>query len=426
MTADALLIILTGAAVAGSCALLGSFLVLRKMSMLGDAISHAVLPGIVVAFLITGSRGSLVMFVGAVVFGLITTFLVQFLSDKGVQGDASIGVAFTFLFAIGIVLISIYGEHVDLDLDCVLYGEIAYTPFDVLIIGGQSLGPRPLWINTGLLLLNLAVVMLFYKQFKICAFDPAMAAAVGINVTVMHYLLMLMVSVTTVGAFESVGAILVVAMLIVPAATAYLLTERLGRMLAIAVGLGIASSVLGYYLASAIDASIAGSMATISGVLFLLAFLFSPLHGIVSKMLAHAGLRRRVADEDALLWAWRRGEMEREPLFASADLASGQGWHHHKASAALSRLRSGGFVKSAEGEFTLSDAGRHEALELIRRHRLYESYLGEIGYSADHVHEPADRVEHFIDEELARRVEQVIENPETDPHGKRIPDREPR
>jgi manganese/zinc/iron transport system permease protein len=195
-------IILTGCVVGTSCAVLGCFLVLRKIAMLGDAISHAVLPGIVLAFLITASRSSLPMFIGAVAIGGLTAFVVQYLSEKGVQGDAAIGVTFTSLFAIGVVLVSVYGGQVDLDLDCVLYGEIAYVPFDVVRFHGAELGPRAIWVNGILLAVNLLVLGVLYKQFKLCAFDPETAAAVGIPVTAMHYVLMGLVAVTTVGAFE--------------------------------------------------------------------------------------------------------------------------------------------------------------------------------------------------------------------------------
>ncbi|HWI65729.1 MAG TPA: metal ABC transporter permease [Symbiobacteriaceae bacterium] len=285
-------IIATGALVAASAGMVGCFLVLRRLALLGDAISHAVLPGIALAFLLTGSRSSLVMVLGAGALGLLTTFLVQSLQRAGVQEDAGIGVSFTALFAVGVVLVSLFAGKVDLDLDCVLYGEIAYTPWDTLTLGGFSLGPEALWIMGGIFLLNVVLISLFYKELKICAFDPAMAAAVGVNVALIHYLLMGLVSVTTVGAFESVGAILVVAMMIVPAATAYLLTERLGMMLVLAVLQGVVSSVLGYFLARWLDSSIAAAMTTVSGALFALAFLFAPRTGLVAKALALRSMRR--------------------------------------------------------------------------------------------------------------------------------------
>lgn len=288
-----LTIIAIGALVASSAGLVGSFLILRRMAMLGDAISHAVLPGIAIAFLLTGSRAGPVMLLGAAVFGLITVWLVQGLQRAGVQEDAGIGVTFTALFAIGVVLIALFAGMVHLDLDHVLYGEIAYAPWDPLTVGGQELGPRALWIMGAIFLLNVGVIALFFKQLKLCAFDPAMAAAMGINVSFFHYLLMTLVSITTVGAFDSVGAILVVAMLVVPGATAYLLTERLSSMLALAVAQGFLSSLLGYLLARWLDASISAAMSTVSGMLFLLAFLFAPGGGLVAKWLH----RRRLAAE---------------------------------------------------------------------------------------------------------------------------------
>lgn len=279
-------IILTGSLVAASCGFLGCFLILRRMAMLGDAISHAILPGIVLAFLFSGSRDIIDMLIGAAIIGLATVFLVQLLHQSGVKSDAAIGVTFTALFSIGVVLVSLYTQQVDLDLDCVLYGEIAYVPWDTWQLGGMEMGPRALWGIGGVFLLSLLVVGVFFKPFKLCSFDPALAAAIGIPVMLFHYLLMTLVSLTTVAAFESVGAILVVAMLVVPSATAYLLTDRLHVMLFGSMGAGVLSAVLGYFLASWLDSSIAGAMTAVSGALFLLAFLFSPRHGLVGKMAA--------------------------------------------------------------------------------------------------------------------------------------------
>jgi manganese/zinc/iron transport system permease protein len=290
-------IILTGMLVASACGILGCFLVLRRMTMIGDAISHSVLPGIVIAFLLSGTRDSLAMMLGASIIGLLTVFLIQMFHQSGVQSDASIGVVFTALFALGVVLVSLYTRQVDLDLDCVLYGEIAYTPLNTLTLFGVDVGPKAIWSVGLVLLVILVCIGLFYKQFKLCAFDPALAAALGIPVAFFHYLLMGLVSMTTVASFESVGAILVVGMLVAPAATAYLLTERLGTMIAISVGIGMASSVLGYSMAVLLDASIAGCMITVAGALFVLAFLFSPTHGVVVKFMRN----RRLSSEGRML-----------------------------------------------------------------------------------------------------------------------------
>lgn len=225
------------------------------------------------------------MLIGAAALGVLTTFMIEFLYQKArLQIDASIGITFTWLFAMGIILISLYAGQVDLDQDCVLYGEIAYVPLDLWITeSGSSLGPRPVWILSGVLLLILLLVVLGYRGLKITTFNPEYAAAVGISTVFWHYLLMSAVSITTVVAFESVGAILVVAFLIVPPATAYLLTEKLHHMLLLTVGLGILIAVSGYYLAVWIDGSVAGAMAVSSGVFLLLAVLFSPSSGVLTQ-----------------------------------------------------------------------------------------------------------------------------------------------
>lgn len=280
-----LYIILTASLVSLSCALLGCYLILRKMAMVGDAISHAVLPGIVIAFLISGSRDSVTMLVGAGLIGIVTTFLIEFLHKKArLQTDASIGVTFTWLFAVGVVLISLFAGKVDLDQDCVLYGEIAYVPLDLLITdNGTIIGPRALYIVGTILALIIVFVIAGYKELFLTTFDPAYASAIGISTTIWHYLLMGGVSATTVASFEQVGAILVVALLIAPAATAYLITDNFKWMLLIASAVGVLSSATGYYLAVWADSSIAGAIASMTGIFFGLALLFSPTHGILFK-----------------------------------------------------------------------------------------------------------------------------------------------
>lgn len=280
-------IVLAGTLAAGSCALVGCFLVLRRMAMLGDAISHAVLPGIVIAFLVSHSRATVPMLLGASAFGLATAVITEWLHRTGrLQQDASIGVTFTWLFAVGVILVSQFTGQVDLDQECVLYGEIAYVPWDVWTLdSGRSIGPRAVWILGAAFVANAVWIGLAYKELKLCAFDPELAASLGIPVAGFHYALMAATSVTTVTAFESVGAILVVAMLVGPAATAYLLTDRLSRMLAVSLGIGALSAVLGYLLARQLDCSIAGAMTAVIGACFALAFLFSPRDGVVTRAL---------------------------------------------------------------------------------------------------------------------------------------------
>jgi manganese/zinc/iron transport system permease protein len=287
MTLNDFYIIVTACLVSTSCALLGCFLILRKMAMVGDAISHAVLPGIVIAFLLSGSRDSTTMLIGAGMIGILTTFLIEFLHKKAkLQTDASIGVTFTWLFAVGVVLITLFASKVDLDQDCVLYGEIAYVPLDVILSkAGENMGPRALYIMSFILVVVVSFIVFGYKELFLTTFDPAFARAIGISTTLWHYLLMGAVSATTVASFESVGAILVVALMIGPAATAYLLTDDFKIMLLIACVAGVVSSISGFYFAVWLDGSIAGAIAMMTGIIFTLTLFFSPIHGILFKKL---------------------------------------------------------------------------------------------------------------------------------------------
>ncbi|MEM8996132.1 MAG: metal ABC transporter permease, partial [Acidobacteriota bacterium] len=336
-----LAILLVGSAVAASCALIGTFLVLRKMALLGDAISHAVLPGIAVAFLITGDRSALPMVLGASVLGVVTVFLVELGTRSGrLREDASIGVVFPALFSIGVILISRYAGQVDIDLDCVLYGEIAYTPWDVFFWGERSMGPRALWINGIILGLVVIFVAIFYTELKLSTFDASLSAALGFSPVVLHYLLMSMLSITVVGAFESVGAILVVAMLVVPPATAYLLTERLSRMLGLSVLFGVASAVLGYYAARLLDASIAGAMASMAGALFGLVLLLSPTHGLLAKVLRHRSLSEGMSEQLLMLHI---GHVRASSLDVVRRRFS---WREAKLRRIVSRLRRRGWLEA--------------------------------------------------------------------------------
>ena len=284
---DALYIILTSSLFAIACGLLGCFLILRKMAMVGDAISHAVLPGIVIAFLLTETRDSFEMIIGAGLLGIFSTFLIEFFHKRAkLQTDAAIGVTFTSLFALGVVLISVFAGQVVLDQYFMLYVYIAYVPIDLWITeSGQNLGPRALYISAITLILIILFIRVGFKQLYITTFDPAFAATIGVSVALWNYLLMGAVSMTTVAAFDSVGAILVVALMVAPPATAYLLTDNFKKMLLITSVIAIVISILGYYLAVMLDGSIAGAVVTVAGVLFGIAYLFSPSNGILFKQI---------------------------------------------------------------------------------------------------------------------------------------------
>ncbi len=268
---NAFLIIFTASLISISCGLLGVFMMLRKMSMTGDAISHAVLPGIVIGFFVSGSQRGLEVIIGAGLLGIMATLIINWLKTKAkVQLDASIGITFTLLFSIGIILINMLAYKVDLDQECVLYGEIAYLPIDLWITNsGFSMGPR----ITYLALLNLVLVCIFivllYKELKLTSFDESFGLVIGLPAGAINLALMSMVSYTTVSSFEAVGAILVVALLVVPPATAFLWTKKLSSLIKLTCVLGIFISIAGYYMAYLVDSSIAGMMVAVGGVVFL-------------------------------------------------------------------------------------------------------------------------------------------------------------
>ncbi|MGH3086993.1 MAG: metal ABC transporter permease [Rubrobacteraceae bacterium] len=358
MSAD-FIVISTALLVVVPCAMLGTLLVLRRMSMMGDAISHAVLPGIVLAFFISESLGPVTSLIGAAVFGILTAALVEALKNTGrVKEDSSIGIVFTALFALGVFLISRFAGSVHLDLQHVLYGEIAFAPLNSLVIADMNLGPISFWTLGIVTVLAVAFVLLFYKELKIATFDAGLAAAVGLSPVLVHYLLMGVVSITVVGAFDSVGAILVVAFLIAPPATAYLLTERLSRMMALAVGIGSLAAVSGYYAAYAFDVSISGTMAAMTGVLFLITLLFSPSHGLAAAFLRQR--RNRTVFSRTLLLSkldsFERGATEEE-------LANRLNWEEDIVSQILREAQREGLVLH-DGRFAITTKGRQRTANL--------------------------------------------------------------
>ncbi len=349
-------IILTGMLVASSCALIGSFLVLRKLALVGDAISHTVLLGIVIGALVAGSISSLPTLAGATAVGLLTVVLVEMVSRTGLaKEDTSIGLVFPALFALGVVLVSRYAGNVHLDVDHVLYGEIAYAPFDVFKVGGVELGPRTVWVLGAIAVADLVFVLLLYKELKLATFDTGLAAALEFSPAMLHYALMGMVSLTTVGAFDAVGAILVVAFLIVPPATAYVLTDRLSRMLALSVLMGSLAAIGGYYMARWLDASISGSMATVAGLLLALALAFSPTDGMLVRLVRQERLRRRFAADLLVAHLCRAERNTVEEVRAEFR------WSSRQAAGAVGEAVRRGLLCEQGGRLALTDAGRLEA-----------------------------------------------------------------
>jgi ABC-type Mn2+/Zn2+ transport system permease subunit len=410
-----------------ACSLLGCYLVLRRMSLMGDAISHSVLPGIVIAFVGSGELAGPWTFFAAVVMGLLAAFLTQSLHTFAqVPEDASMGVVFTSLFALGVFLLTNLARYVDLDPGCVLYGTIETAPFDTFPWFGLEV-PRALRSLVPALLLTIGFVALFWKELKISSFDPALATAMGINGTLMHYLLMAMVAIVTVAAFEAVGSIIVIAMLVVPAATAQLLTDRFGRMMLIAVAVATLSSIAGYFSAVSIDTTVAGMMGVSAGVMFAAAVFFSPRHGVLGKAINRLALSLRIVSEDIIALLYRAEELmslsgshKPEKLsWLRCVRAVGGGL---TAWLAVPLLRWRDAIHFSGGEMLLTSTGRSLAQSLVRSHRLWEAFLTEhFQLPLDHLHAPAERIEHFIGPQLQETLSADLRTPAIDPHGREIP-----
>jgi manganese/zinc/iron transport system permease protein len=461
-------IALTGALAAMACALPGAWLLLRRQSLLGDALSHAVLPGIVIAYLgvsmledsgwlaspmsahsTQGTNGKpqvasvgrvaegmslvarrqLALFMGAAISGVVAALLSEMIQRWGrVERSAALGVVFTSMFALGLLLIRLFADRAHLDPGCVLYGNLEATGFDTL--AGTSI-PQAVAVNGAMLLINGLLILLFFKELRLNTFDPELGAAQGLRPGLVSLALMSVTAATVVAAFESVGAILVVAMLIVPAATARLLTDRLASMLVLSLVVAAASAFLGHLFALTLpamicsrigftqvrDASTAGMMSMTAFAGFLLALAFSPRHGIARARWDRWRLKLRIAKEDLLGRLYRH--QEANSATASAEETPKTGWMAWIARQILLRQR---FIQASPEGDTLTESGLASAQSVIRSHRLWELYMARhFELPDDHLHATAEQVEHFLGPELQQELAAELDQPTTDPHGKSIP-----
>lgn len=271
-----------------STSLLGVFLVLKNSSMATDAISHTILLGIVVAFFITQDLRSPLLIIGATVIGLVTVYLIEVVtSTRLMKQDAAIGVVFTALFALAVILVSRYADDIHLDIDVVLMGQVLFAPLNRVDVLGVSL-PYALVQLTIILIINLLFITIFYKELKLTSFDPVYATVAGFSTSLIYYILMSLVSVTAVTAFDAVGSILVISFFVAPAATSYLLVKRLSRMIFMSLGISAFNSIVGCLIGYYADLSISGSVATVSTLVFF--FVFAAVHYDKSKKKKHISI----------------------------------------------------------------------------------------------------------------------------------------
>lgn len=356
------------ALVAIACALPGVFLVLRRMSLMSDAISHSILPGLVIGFFIAKDTSHPLVVLAAAASGVATVWLVETLfSTRRVKEDAAIGLVFPALFSIGVILVSKYARGVHIDVDAVLLGELAFAPLNRTTLLGLDL-PRGIWVMGGILLITLMTFAVFYKELKIATFDPALAASLGFSPVLIHYGLMTLVSVTAVGAFDHVGSVLVVALMIAPPSAAYLLTHRLSTMLWLSALIGVIAALGGYWVARLFDTNISGAMATMSGVIFLLVLVFAPDQGLIARQLQRRERRSRFAVEMLLVHLSRHEGTPAEATENTVDhLTTELNWLPAFAQQAVDRALSDGLIQRAESHLRLTGAGREAAQDVLSR-----------------------------------------------------------
>lgn len=361
-----LMIMLTGALVGIAATLVGTFLVLRGNSMLSDAISHSIVFGIVIVWLVTGQQSGPVQIIGAALTGLLTVFLTELLvNTKRVKHDAAIGLVFPVLFSIGVLLLNVYARDVHIDQHTVLLGEIGFVWLDTVDIGPYRV-PESLLSMGAMTLVNLAFVGLLYKELKLATFDAALAKALGFAPAFLFYALLMLTSATAVAAFDAVGAVLFIAFVIVPPSAAYLLTDRLWLMLVLGAAISVASSVAGYYLAVRWNVSIGGMMAVMTGVFLMLAFLFGPSYGLIAQEMRRRGQRLQNESRTLAVHLYNHeGEPNQGEENVAQALREHLGWEDAKARQVLLRSLDQRLIIRQGDLLRLTPEGRAVAREIL-------------------------------------------------------------
>lgn len=405
-----------------SCGVLGAFLLVRKLSLVGDTLSHAVLPGVALGFLWSGSKDSIAIFLGATIAGLLGTWVFHSIRrTTPIKEDASLGLVLAGFYGVGVLLLSII-QGLDLPnkggLDRYLFGQAAALGGqDVLLMGVVAVAA-------------VTLIAVFYRPLLATAFDSGFAGSLGLPTPVLFGAIMLLLSFAVVVALKAVGVVLVSAMLVIPPATAFLLTDRFARMITLAAVFGMVGAGAGAFVSFLAPSLPTGPfMVVASAILFVVVFLGSPRHGLLPRLLRIRNRRARIARENLLSVIYRIREKDGFPEnpISLARVATAR-----RETLAETIREIEGLVQQdraawtdAPGErhqFTLTDQGWLEATRIVRNHRLWELYLTHAAdYPSDHVHEDAEIIEHVLGEETVRHLERRLNFPRFDPHGKPIP-----
>lgn len=387
---------------------LGCFIVLRNMSLIGDALSHAILPGVFFAFLFFG-YSTIGFFLGSVTAGLLTALLITWIQQNiKTKNDAAIGIVFTLMFSIGVIGISWLNNEggVHLDLKDFLIGNI------------MGVGDSDIIMTLLITIYTVGSVALFYRYLFITTFQSVIASTMGISTKLVHYFLMLMLSFAIVAGLKVVGVILVVALLITPSSTALLLSNKLKHVVVISAALGLFSSILGLVLSIIYNTPPGPAMVLVAATLYFLAALFAPEKGLVVRSIRSYRQRQKIEREDILRQAIKHSP---ENPLTIAKLTNRLGLKGKKLRKHLNQMSDNGVLLLGK-EIALTAKGVGQAQSLVRAHRLWESYqVQHMGLTEGQIHDEADRLEHHLTDELLDEVDKKLGYPETDPHGSPIP-----
>lgn len=400
-----------------SSAVVGCFTFIKKKSLVGDVISHAVLPGICISFLVSGSKDPFLLIIGAFISGWISILVMDaIIQNTKIKEDAATGLSLSVFFGIGILLMT-YIQH---------SGNAAQSGLDTFLFGkAAALVGKDLLAFSIIAIVVLLTVFIFYKEFKVISFDPQFAKVIGLPIRRLEMLLTSITVLAVVTGIQAVGVVLMAAMLITPAAAARFWTNRLSRMIMLASVFGAFSGISGAFISYSAPSMPTGPwMVMILSILALISFFFAPNKGILVRQWRRFSIRRQLLEENLLKTFYRIGENSGDHFDTVAvnDLQLVRNFSPSQLAKGLRKLRVNGYVRRSDNSWFLTNEGFEKGKRITRLHRLWELYLTKyLRIAPDHVHEDADTIEHVITPELEARLEKLLEYPTSDPHQSEIP-----